>query len=82
MGTAVLALHRLDDVFNRGRIVPVAGKQFVAQRQALTTDHQRNVDLLAVAAMIARVAALRSADLNGAILLYCLRELASESPSD
>jgi hypothetical protein len=37
----------------------VAGEHFVAQRKAIEGDHQRDAHLLAIGAVIARVAALR-----------------------
>jgi hypothetical protein len=37
----------------------VAGEHLVAQRKAIEGHHERNADLLAVGAMVARVAALR-----------------------
>ncbi len=59
LGLAVLALHRLDDLFNRGNIAAIAGKHLVAKRQTTVADYHRDVDLLAVRAVIAGVASLR-----------------------
>jgi DNA invertase Pin-like site-specific DNA recombinase len=50
-----LALHRFDDLFNRGNIAAISGKHLITQRQSTAADHQSDVDLLAVRAMIARV---------------------------
>ena len=55
-------LHRLDDLLHGGGIMRVARKHFVAQREAVTGDHQGDADLFAIGAVIARVATLRRAD--------------------
>jgi hypothetical protein len=55
---AVASLHRGDDFFQRGRIMPVAREDLVAQRQTAACDHQANAHLFAIPAMVARVAAL------------------------
>lgn len=41
-----------------GRVVPISGEHFVAQRQAATRYHQANAHLFAVGAVIPRVTAL------------------------
>ena len=46
-------------VLQGGGIMRVAGKHFVAQRKPIEGDHQRDTHLLAIGAVIARVAALR-----------------------
>jgi len=58
---AVTCLHGGDDRLQGARIVGVAGEHFVTQRKAVERHHQRDQDLLAVATMIARIAALRLA---------------------
>ena len=54
---AVAGFHRLDDFLQSGRVVPISGEHFVAQRQAAARHHQADADLFAVGAMIARVTA-------------------------
>src|SRR5262245_15096794 len=56
---AVAALHPGHDLLDGGAVVAVAGEDLVAQRVALPGDDQADEHLLAVAAVIARVAALR-----------------------
>ena len=55
---AIAGFHRLDDLFQRGRVVPISREHFVAQRQAATRHHQADADLFAVGAMVARVTTL------------------------
>jgi hypothetical protein len=55
---AVTRLHGGDDRLQGPRIVGVAGEHLVTQRKAVERHHQRDQDLLAVAAMIAGMAAL------------------------
>ena len=55
---AVAGFHRLDDLLQGRRVVPISGEDFVAQRQAAARHHQADADLLAVGPMVARVAAL------------------------
>ncbi len=50
---AIAGFHRLDNFFQGGRIVPIPGEHFIAQRQAATRHDQADADLLAVGAMIA-----------------------------
>jgi hypothetical protein len=47
-----------DDVLHRGHVGPVAGEHLEGQRQALGRADQTDAHLFAVAALIARVAAL------------------------
>ena len=55
---AVPRFHRLDDLLQRRRIVPISREHFVAQRQAAARHHQADADLFAVGPMVARVATL------------------------
>src|SRR5204863_253242 len=55
----VALLHRLDDLLDRRHVGAVPREDLVAEREAAAGDHQGDVDLLAVGAMIATVAALR-----------------------
>ena len=52
-------LDVLNHLFQRGRIVAVAGKDLVAYRHPAPAHHQSDVDLFAVRTMIPRVAPLR-----------------------
>ena len=58
-GPAVEPFDVPDHLFQRGRVVAIAGEDFVAQRHAAAAHHQGDVDLLAVRPMIARIAPLR-----------------------
>ena len=55
----VTGLHRGHNRLQRARVVHVAGKHFVAEREAIEAHHQRDAHLFAVGPVIARVAALR-----------------------
>ena len=55
---AVARFHRGDDFAQRAGIVAVAGENLEAEREALAGDDQADADLLAIAAVVARVAAL------------------------
>jgi hypothetical protein len=48
-------LDVLNHLFQRARIMTVAGKDFVAYRHPAPAHHQRDVDLFAVRTMIPRV---------------------------
>ena len=61
VGAAVLLLHRLDDLFHRGRVVAVAGEHLVTQGNPVGGDHQADADLQAIGAAVARVAPFRQA---------------------
>ena len=56
---AVPRLHGGDDGLQGARIVRVAGKHLIAQREAIEGHHKGDADLLAVRPVIARIAALR-----------------------
>jgi hypothetical protein len=53
----VAALHRVDDLLDRGDVVTIAGEHLVAQRDALARHHQPDADLFAVGPMVTTVAA-------------------------
>jgi len=59
VGDAIAALHRLDDFFERGRVIAIAGEHFVPEREPFAGDHQREIDLFAVWSVIAGIAAVR-----------------------
>ena len=46
------ALHRLDDLLDRGGVVAVAGEDLVAQGNPVAGDHQADADLEAVGAAV------------------------------
>lgn len=50
----MLAFHGLDDVLERGGVDLVAVEDFIRQRKALGGDHQRDDELFAIRAVIAR----------------------------
>jgi hypothetical protein len=56
-GLAVFGLDALHDVLEGGHVDGVAGEGFIGQRKALGGDHQRDDKLLAVGAVVTRVAA-------------------------
>lgn len=62
---AVLGLDPLQHFLQRGHVGAIALEDLVAQRKALTGDHQRHDDLHAVGAMIAAVAAPGFGNLPG-----------------
>src|SRR6266852_1152972 len=59
LSEAVALFHLLDDRFDRGDVVTVAGEHFIIHRQPFARHHQRDADLFAIGPVIATVAALR-----------------------
>mgnify|MGYP000661908548 CR=1 FL=1 len=57
-GFAELRFDGVENVFERGPIQTIAGKEFVAERKAFERDDQRQDQLFAIGPMIARVTAL------------------------
>jgi len=58
-GSSVELFHVPHDLFERGGIVAVAGEHLITQGHPATAHHQRDIHLLAVRAMISRIAPLR-----------------------
>src|SRR5262249_35094140 len=55
---AIACLHAFDDVLDGLAVVLVAGKHLVAERIAFAADDQTDAHLLAVGAVVTRIAAL------------------------
>ena len=56
---AVLRFHRFDDLLMRFAVMRVAGEHFIAKRNTVFCNDKTDANLLAIAAMIARMAVFR-----------------------
>src|SRR5207244_832619 len=68
----------VDDELDGGEVARVAGERLMRQRETITRDDEGDDDLLAVAAMIARVAALGEFIVLGEALEVAAGEIVQE----
>jgi hypothetical protein len=53
-GFPELRFHRVQDVLQRGAVEPIAGEDFIGEREALGRDDEREHELLAIGPVVAR----------------------------